>query len=319
MPVDFEQNVGQTSSNVSYLARGSGMTVFFTNGGATFEMPSGSNGSTEQVFRLGFTGANPNAQVVPVDDLGSHSNYFISSTASYVDVPQYGELEVENLYQGIDLIWSSGGGKQLKFDFLVHPGADASAIQMNWQGLTGQSLDGRGNMVLQTAGGRIDATSPTSYVAASNATTNQLAANTPAAPNATYVTSSYLAHANGSFGLSVGNYPHTQSLLIDPTLAFSSYLGGSDDDYAYGVAVDGAGDSYITGETDSPDFPATTGISTSSGGEAVFVTKLNAAGTSVVYSTVLGPGAPTLGLGIAVDFADNVYVTGHTYMCRSEL
>jgi len=105
------------------------------------------------------------------------------------------------------------------------------------------------------------------------------------------------------------------------TLNFSTYLGGSSGDWAYGIAVDSSGDAYVTGITYSTDFPTTPGAldttcgtdGTCNGGLAdAFVTKLNSTGSGLTYSTYLGAGDEDMGLGIAVDSSGNAYVTGNT-------
>src|SRR5262249_39198267 len=95
--------------------------------------------------------------------------------------------------------------------------------------------------------------------------------------------------------------------------AFSTYLGGGSTDVATAVAVDGSGNTYITGYTTSSNFPTTKGAyqTHSSGGADAFVTKLNASG-GLVYSTYLGGHSDDYGLGIAVDPSGNAYVTGAT-------
>ena len=97
-------------------------------------------------------------------------------------------------------------------------------------------------------------------------------------------------------------------------LVYSTYLGGSDGDFGAGIAVDSAGNAYVTGVTDSTDFPTANALqNTNSGGIAdVFVTKLNAAGSALAYSTYLGGSDFDSEPNIAVDSAGNVYVTGHT-------
>src|SRR5207245_4051010 len=98
-------------------------------------------------------------------------------------------------------------------------------------------------------------------------------------------------------------------------LVYSTFLGGGDFDAGYGIAVDAAGNAYVTGRTDSANFPTTMGAfdTTFHGGPAdTFVTKLNAAGTALIYSTFLGGSGPDAGLGITVDAAGNAYVTGTT-------
>jgi hypothetical protein len=95
-------------------------------------------------------------------------------------------------------------------------------------------------------------------------------------------------------------------------LAYSTFLGGSKEDGGYGIAVDGSGNAYVTGFTTSTDFPTTPGAfdTTHNGTREVFVTKLNADGSALAYSTFLGPSASEAGYGIAVDGSGNAYVTG---------
>ena len=102
--------------------------------------------------------------------------------------------------------------------------------------------------------------------------------------------------------------------MIDPVLSYSTYLGGSSDDVGDGIAVDAAGDAYVTGYTSSTNFPTTAGAFQSSLGGAMnaFVTKLNAAGTALVYSTYLGGNNTDWGYGIAVDAVGDAYVIGST-------
>ena len=116
----------------------------------------------------------------------------------------------------------------------------------------------------------------------------------------------------------VASYDASQSLVIDPVLSWATYLGGSGDDVGYEIAVDQAGNAYVTGYTVG-GFPGTAGSliqSTYGGGlfygSDAFVTKLNAAGTALVYSTYLGGSGDDFGDGIAVDPAGNAYVTGQT-------
>jgi hypothetical protein len=117
----------------------------------------------------------------------------------------------------------------------------------------------------------------------------------------------------GGWGIEVGLYDPTQLLVIDP-LVYSTYIGGSDWDESYAIAVDGSGNAYVTGVSDSPNYDVTPGaFQTTNGGLAdVFVTKLNAAGTALVYSTYIGGSGYDEGYAIAVDGSGNAYVTGLT-------
>jgi hypothetical protein len=102
--------------------------------------------------------------------------------------------------------------------------------------------------------------------------------------------------------------------LNDPVLFYSTYLGGSDFDLAAGIAVDAAGNAYITGTTQSTNFPTTAGVfqPTFRGFQDVFLTKLNPTGSGLFYSTYLGGSDRDNGSAIAVDASGNVYVTGQT-------
>ena len=116
--------------------------------------------------------------------------------------------------------------------------------------------------------------------------------------------------ANNSVGFTIGSYDHSQALVIDPKLAYSTYLGGSGSysSFGRGIAVDSEGFAYVVGDTKAPDFPTTNG-GLSSIADRAFITKLNKNGTGIVYSTVLGGGVAN---GIAVDGTGNAYIGGTT-------
>jgi hypothetical protein len=96
-------------------------------------------------------------------------------------------------------------------------------------------------------------------------------------------------------------------------LVYAGFLGGSGDDYGYGIAVDASGNAYVTGWTGSSNFPAVVGPDTShNGGDDAFVAKVNPSGTALVYSGFLGGSIYDWGFGIAVDASGNAYVTGWT-------
>ena len=117
-------------------------------------------------------------------------------------------------------------------------------------------------------------------------------------------------NAGGIFDAFVTKLDATGSGLV-----YSTYLGGSDSDFGSGIAVDGAGSAYVTGDTASTNFPTTAGAAqtTYAGGDIdAFVTKLDATGSGLVYSTYLGGSNDDVGFGIAVDGAGSAYVTGGT-------
>jgi RHS repeat-associated protein len=308
IPLAFEPNVGQTDSSVSYLSHGPGFSFFMSGASAVIALPltgqEAQNGPGQDVLKLDFVGGNSSATVTGEGQLPSTSNYFMGSDPSGWQqyVPNYSELVVHNIYPGIDLTFSGTNSRTLEYSFIVHPGGDPSAIQLNWEGVTGLATDEQGNLDLSTADGTIVENAPSVYQAGSGGVQQA-------------VTVSTALNDNGTVGFSVGSYDTTKDLVIDPVLAFGSYIGGSGNDYAYGVAVDTSGDTIITGSTTSTNYPTTTGVmqGANAGGSDVFVTKLDEAGTGVVYSTYVGGTANDTGYAVAVDAAGNAYVGGSTY------
>ena len=121
-----------------------------------------------------------------------------------------------------------------------------------------------------------------------------------------------------AYTFELASYDKAHPLVIDPVLVYSTYLGGGGYDYGIGIAVDGSGNVYVTGSTNSTDFPTTLGAydtthnSASYGWNDVFVSKLNALGTTLIYSTFIGGHFSDFGFEIAVDSLGNSYVTGDT-------
>jgi hypothetical protein len=133
------------------------------------------------------------------------------------------------------------------------------------------------------------------------------------------VTSRYVLHhgADGATecGFAVGpEYDPAHPLVIDPSLAYGTYLGGSSTEEGWAVAVDSSGNAYVTGWTNSSNFPTTAGAYKRKriGMRDVFVTKLNAAGTGLVFSTYLGGYGDDEAREIALDNAGNIYLVGMT-------
>ena len=133
------------------------------------------------------------------------------------------------------------------------------------------------------------------------------------------VESRYVLNEGGEarYGFAVGaSYQPDHELIIDPGVEYSTFLGGSSHEIGAGIQVDANGNAYVVGTTQSPNFPTTPGAFRRTGAVSnsleVFVSKLNPAGTALVYSTFIGGSNFDWGRGIAIDAAGNAYVTGQT-------
>ncbi|MCG3157757.1 MAG: hypothetical protein DKINENOH_04393 [bacterium] len=141
-----------------------------------------------------------------------------------------------------------------------------------------------------------------------DATGNVHVAGVTDSPNFPTVNAQQPLYAGGATDAFVTKFNATGS-----TLVYSSYLGGNGRDSAQGIFVDDAGNAYLTGVTDSPDFPVANALQpTWAGLQDVFITKLNPSTAALAYSTFLGGSADDIGTDIARDASGNLYVTGQT-------
>ena len=264
------------------------------------------------VVRMNLVGADPSAQVEGADPLPGTANYFIGNNPAQwrSNIPTYAKVRYAGIYPGIDLLYY-GNQRQLEYDFLVAPHADPSKIRMRFNGAGRLKLSPSGDLRVLTADGEIDFRKPVVY---------QLQDGRPLP-----VSGRFSLSASKTVTFALGPYDRAKPLVIDPLLVFATYLGGSTVDQANAIAVDEDGNTYIAGYTSSTDFPVTpTAFQlTNKDLGTVFVTKLNAAGSALVYSTYLGGsygGLNGLNTGegyetanaIAVDAAGDAFVTGYT-------
>ena len=304
LPLAFEANQGQTDSQVKFLSRGAGYSLFLTPTEAALSLKpsaSSSQSSASAVLRMKLLDSNVNAQVTGQDQLLGKSNYFIGNDPKqwHTNVPQFANVRYANVYPGVDLVFY-GDQRDLEYDFVLQPGTKPEAIRLGIEGASRIRLE-RGDLVLTSAAGDVRLRSPKVYQNVSGGRHD--------------VRSEYVMTGKNEVGFRVSGYDRTRALVIDPTLAYSTYLGGSGDDVPVAMAVDAAGNAYITGATTSLDFPTANPIQPGNhGGQYgdAFISKINSDGTELIYSTYLGGTDSDVGQSIAADPAGNVYVTGFT-------
>jgi hypothetical protein len=316
LPLAFEANEGQTDSDVRFLAHTRRYVLYLTATDAVLSLHTGvKRGRLEPSFlRMKLAGANAKPPVRGADELPGKTNYFIGNDPAkwHTNIPTYSKVHYSSVYPGVDLLYYGNEGS-LEYDFVVSPGADPAAIQLAFEGAI-PAIDSDGDLVLKVGQDEIRFRKPVVYQEAEGHSDSRR-----------YVDAQYRVTADRRASFQIGTYDKSRALVIDPILVYSTFLGGSSSDGAYGIAVDAAGNAYVTGGTVSNDFPTTAGaLQTAFGGfnanctEApnfqcgdVFVTKVNPAATAIVWSTYLGGASSEVGFGISVD-ASGVYVAGQT-------
>jgi len=383
LPLGFEANQGQTDSQVQFLARGGGYTLFLTSTEAVLSLQgrqastraeskfaealqarhslagtvgvklgvpslkdsaallrhggtrnfaqsqllsSPEPGTFGRVLRMKLVGANPSPRVTGLGELPGKSNYFLGKDTKWrTNVSRFARVSYAGIYPGIDLVYYGSPAKpgELEYDFTVAPGSDPGAIRFAIQGATRVAIDASGDLVAELDGQEMRLHKPLIYQSEKK----------KAKLTQQRVEGNYVLTAGNQVGFRVSAYDPEKALVIDPVLKYSTYLGGSGDDWGSvfnfirAIAVDPRGNAYVIGTTNSIDFPTTTDAyqkQFAGGGGGfidpfgdfatgdVFVAKLNPAGNALVYSTYLGGSADDYGEGIAVDAAGNAYLAGMT-------
>ena len=308
LPLRFEANEGQTDGQVKFLARGSGFSLFLTGRDAVLSLRKpGEDSATTHVVRMQLSGAKDDTEPEGLERLPGISNYMMGNDLSgwHTNVPNYGRVRYAGVYPGVNLVYY-GNGQRLEYDFQVAAGADPRAIRLKFDGAQQLRLDADGDLEIVAADGQIAFQAPVVYQKIDGRRQS--------------VAGKFKLLASNAVGFELGAYDRSESLTIDPTLVYSTYLGGSNSDTITAIAVDGSGNAYLTGYTSSTDFPVTPGAYQTTDKDAAssaFVTKLNSSGSALIYSTFLGgtrgPSGGDSAQSIAVDLAGDAYVTGYTY------
>ncbi len=327
LPLSFEENVGQTDASVHFFTRGPGYGLYLTSTEAVMVLKSpkavdivGQDSNPVHsrrqdwnpvpqaaeappaVVRMQLVGANATPAVTGHDEQPGKVNYFLGNDPAkwHTNVATFARVEYDDVYPGIDLVWH-GSPRQLEYDFVAAPGADPTAIRLRFAHADRIELDAAGDLVLHTGGQELRQHAPVVYQDVGGQRQE--------------VASRFVLEGQ-QVRFDVAAYDAGRPLVIDPVLSYSTYLGGSYTELGNALAVDPAsGDALLTGHTQSTNFPTANPLQASNqGSEDVFVTRLNASGSALVFSTYLGGSGYDSGSDLAVDPASgDTLVTGHTY------
>jgi uncharacterized repeat protein (TIGR01451 family) len=342
VPMSFEINRGQTSNQVQFLSRGAGYTLFLTRDSAVLALPVPSKtkpiqsasvshplpyvpasaqftvpdqGATraESVLNMRVVGANVKAPISGVGKQEAQSNYFIGNDPSqwHTRVANYEKVRYAGVYPGVDLVYY-GNQKQLEYDFVVSPGADPSVIALAFGGGADGSkhiplsINHDGDLVATLQGGDVSFHKPVVYQQRNSAKTA--------------VDGRYILKADGRIGFQLGAYDPSQKLIIDPVLSYSTYLGGSNEDIAYGITYGVRyGQPILVGSTRSADFPEVLALYPYGGGTCgaqpcrdIFVAKYNPALTKLIFATFIGGSNDDVPSQVTQDIFGDIFLIGYS-------
>jgi hypothetical protein len=329
LPLYFIENNGQIDKKVKYYEKGSGHSTFFTGNGVYLSLIKNIKKETEEnnnaensidrravnknlqreLIELTFIDANKDPVVTAEGVQEGKVNYFIGNDPDKwrSNISTYSIVKYKEIYEGIDIKFY-GNNRQLEYDLIVSPGADPAKARLAYSGVEGLRVTEEGELEIELKEGKIIQKRPYIYQEIEG--------------KRVVIEGSFRLKENNSegkeksfeYGFKVASYDRKYPLVIDPVLVYSTYLGGTGNDDGLAIAVDSSGNAHVTGSTASTiDFPTQSAYQgTHGGGGDVFVTKLNAAGSALIYSTYLGGIGSDYGRGIAVDSNGNAYVTGST-------
>jgi uncharacterized repeat protein (TIGR01451 family) len=292
MPVSFEPAVEANT----YLVRGSGYRLSLTSSQVSIALRNRMAG--EEVVRMSLAGADREAKGIALEELPGKRNYLIGKDPRKwrTNVPTYARIRYAEIYAGINVTYY-GNPHQLEYDFEVAPGADSRQIKLTFNSRARPRISAAGELLLQAGEGELRQHRPVAYQEIDG--------------ERKLVEAGYVLGAGNQVAFEVGSYDRSRTLVIDPTLVYSTYLGAGGNDTGSSIAVDQNNNVYVTGTTASTTFPTQNPAFANNAGLAdIFVTKIDATGGTIVYSTYVGGHGNDRAGGITVDQAGNAYVVG---------
>lgn len=291
----FEPNAGQTEASVRYLARAPGYTLFLTESEAVWRVHGVQ--AADSVLRMQLVGGQARSAEGLGEQVTRHTYFDLRRGAARAQaLPTYAAARLHEVWPGVDLVYYGRDGA-LEYDFELAPGVDPAVLALRFVGGR-PALADDGSLQLHGAAEDLHMKPPLAY---------------QFVDGARRVIDSRYVLRDGVVGFELGEFDRGKPLVIDPVFVYASYLGGSGYDRSYDVAVNAAGEAYVTGFTESTDFPLVNALDSGfDGASEVFVTKFSADGSTALFSTYLGTPGDDTGNSIALDPAGNIYVTGTT-------
>jgi Beta-propeller repeat/Bacterial Ig domain len=312
LPLSFEPNQGQTDPRVRFVSRAGTRTLWLTADEAVLavgrrsrpDRPDPNKAAVVReteiapaVLRMKFVGANTSPAIEGEAKQSGTVNYFAGKPDEWrTKIPTYARVRYRSLYPGIDLVFY-GNNRELEYDLVVAPGADAGQIKLQIAGAEEIRIDDAGNLVLKTSQGEVMQQKPKIYQRKGT--------------TLTAVAGNYVITGKDEVGFRLGKYDSNAAVVIDPVLRYSTFLGGDSFDDGRGIAVDSSNRAVVGGKACSLNFPRTVGP-TSFQGCAAFITKFDFTGSRLIFSSFIGESAFDVFdvAAMALDSQGNSYVTG---------
>jgi len=300
LPLSFEPLVGGDAPG--FIARTAGGSIRLGRE-MTLRLQTPLSKTPAATLRVDLEGSNPEAQARAVDELPVKSNFFLGADPKgwRTGVPNYGRVEYADIYAGIDLVYYGDHSGHLEHDFIVKPGASPALIKLRLVGMQALRRLDSGAVQVELADATATLMKPVIYQQIDGRRVS--------------VSGGYTIEGRDSIGFKIGHYDPSRTLVIDPVLDYSTFLGGGILTAAYGITVDRDGNAYVVGHSGvNGAFPTTPGSYDPNCDDcsAAFVAKLNPTGTALIYATYLASGLYTQANGVAVDSTGAAYVAGIT-------
>jgi hypothetical protein len=289
LPLSFELNEGQAQPEIKALSRGKGYGLLLTSNESVVILQPGEK-KKDAVLRLRTLGSNPSPRVTGLDPLPGTVSYLTGNDPEKwrTGIRTYARVRYESVYSGIDLIYYGNQGGQLEYDFVVAPGADPNAIRLGVAGANKLRIDKEGNLVMATGSGSVVHHKPVIYQDIEGK--RQL------------VAGSFLLRGSNEVAFSVSDYDRRHSLVIDPSLGFFTYFGGTGTDQPKAIAVSSpTGITFVGGLTTSTSLPGVAGAPYGGGAADGFITAYGPNAGSVSMTVFLGGSGTDVVNGLAID------------------
>lgn len=296
LPLVFERNDGQFDESVRFLSRGAGYAVALTKDGTSLQIER-ADGWRNVAMR--FVGADVNGAMQGENMTRGKVHYLRGNDRAQWrrDVPMFERVRW-SAYQGIDIVFY-GKGQKLEYDVVVAPHADPENVSLAFEGVSRVAIEDDGSLALHVAGEVIRHSKPFTYQDVDGRRVE--------------IASEYVADRDGRISFAVGEYDRKRPLVIDPSLVYSTYIPG-----ARSLAVDAAGNAYLTMNLPGGYFPATPGTISSYPRETTaMVMKIDPTGAEIVYLTYIDSAGNEFPYDIVVDGAGNAYILGDRYPTSS--